>query len=169
MGQVISSDGTQIAFDRIGDGPAIIMVDGANAYRAINPVGAQVAAMLSPRFTVFTYDRRGRGQSTDNADEPAEDREIEDLAALISEAGGSAFVFGGSSGAMLAMDAAARGLGIEKLAVYEAPLRVDSSFHRCPGTIVRDSTSSLRKVVTATQASCSSRRLSSFRSRLLPR
>lgn len=132
MAKVRSADGTQIAFDRTGDGPAVIFVDGANAYRAINPTGTRLAELLAPAFTVFTYDRRGRGDSGDNAARPSKDREIEDLAAMISAAGGSAYVFGGSSGAMLALDGAARDLGIERLALYEAPLRVDSSFAPVP-------------------------------------
>jgi pimeloyl-ACP methyl ester carboxylesterase len=115
-----SKDGTIIAFDRSGRGPALILVGGAFQFRALDPKTAQVAGLLADTFTVFHYDRRGRGDSTDT--QPyAVDREIEDLAALIAEAGGSACVFGNSSGGTLALKAAARGLGIAKLALYEPP------------------------------------------------
>src|SRR5712691_10427918 len=115
MKQVISKDGTAIAFDRSGKGPAIILVGGAFQHRAIDPPTAQLAALLAQHFTVFHYDRRGRGDSSDTQPYVVE-REIEDLEALINEAGGSAFVFGMSSGGVLALYAAARGLAINKLA-----------------------------------------------------
>lgn len=125
MNQVTSSDGTSIAFDRIGSGPPLILVDGALCYRASGPNGP-LAARLAGSFTVYTYDRRGRG---DSGDAPAYDpaRELEDLAALINEAGGSASMYGISSGAALVLDAANRGLVIEKVAVYEPPFVVDDS------------------------------------------
>src|SRR5438270_3255979 len=120
MKQVISKDGTAIAFDRSGQGPAIILVGGAFQHRAIDPKTAQLAALLAQHFTVFHYDRRGRGDSSDT--QPyAVQREVEDLDALIKEAGGSAFVFGMSSGAALAIVAVACGLAITKLALYEPP------------------------------------------------
>ena len=120
MNQVMSKDGTVIAFDRSGQGPALILVGGAFQYRAIDPPTAQLAALLAQQFTVFHYDRRGRGESGDTPPYAVE-REIEDLAALIHEAGGQAAVFGMSSGGVLALDAAAGGLAITKLAVYELP------------------------------------------------
>lgn len=120
MKQVISKDGTAIAFDRSGKGPAIILVGGAFQHRAIDPRTAQLAALLAQHFTVFHYDRRGRGDSGDTQPYVVE-REVEDLDTLIKEAGGSAFVFGMSSGAVLAIEAAARGLAITKLALYEPP------------------------------------------------
>jgi pimeloyl-ACP methyl ester carboxylesterase len=120
MNQVISKDGTAIAFDRSGQGPTVILVGGAFQYRAIDPPTAQLAALLAEHFTVFHYDRRGRGESGDTQPYAVE-REIEDLEALINEAGGSAFVFGMSSGGVLALDAAARGLAITKQALYELP------------------------------------------------
>ena len=120
MNKVISKDGTAIAFDQLGKGPAIILVGGAFQYRAIDPRTAQLAASLSPHFTVFHYDRRGRGESGDTAPYAVE-REVEDLESLIVEAGGSAYVFGMSSGAALAIQAARRGLAITKLAFYEPP------------------------------------------------
>jgi pimeloyl-ACP methyl ester carboxylesterase len=124
-GHVVSSDGTHIAFDRIGHGPPVVLVAGALCSRTLGP-GAKLASALANRFTVFTYDRRGRGDSGDNGSYAVE-REIEDLEAVIQEAGGSAFVFGHSSGAVLALEAAARGVPIETLALYEAPLIVDRS------------------------------------------
>ena len=120
MKQVISKDGTVIAFDQSGEGPAIILVGGAFQHRAIDPRTAQLAALLAQPFTVFHYDRRGRGDSSDTQPYMVE-REIEDLEALINEAGGSAFVFGMSSGGVLALYAAARGLALTKLALYEPP------------------------------------------------
>ncbi len=102
MKKVHSKDGTPIAFDRSGEGPALILVGGAIGARAD---AASVAASLSPYFTVYAYDRRGRGDSGDT--QPyAPEREVEDIQALIDEAGGSAFVFGHSSGAILALEAA---------------------------------------------------------------
>jgi pimeloyl-ACP methyl ester carboxylesterase len=125
MKTVLSRDGTAIAFDRSGKGPPIILVDGALCHRTFGPM-APLAALLSRRFTVFTYDRRGRGDSGDRAPYAVE-REVEDIDAIIGEAGGSAFVCGISSGAALALEAANRGLAIEKLALYEAPFIVDDS------------------------------------------
>jgi len=119
MGTITSADGTVIGYDKTGTGPALILVDGALCYRAFGPA-KQFAEALQDRFTVYTYDRRGRGESTDT--QPySTDREIEDLAALVEEAGGSAYVFGQSSGAALALEAANRGVPITKLALYEAP------------------------------------------------
>ena len=120
---VTSKDGTRIAFDQSSKGPAIILVVGAFNDRF---TGAPLGHLLEPHFTVFNYDRRGRGNSGDTAPYAVE-REIEDLEALITEAGGSADVFGYSSGAVLALKAAAAGLAITKLALYEPPLIVDMS------------------------------------------
>ena len=128
MQKVISKDGTPIAFDRSGQGAPIIFVGGALSDRT---AVAPVAALLAPHFTVFAYDRRGLGASGDTAPY-AVDREVEDLAALIGEAGGSAFVFGHSSGAVLALAAAAHGLAITRLALYEPPFIVDDSRPRPP-------------------------------------
>jgi pimeloyl-ACP methyl ester carboxylesterase len=122
MNIVRSKDGTSIAFDRSGIGPALILVGGAMSDRT---GAATVSSLLASRFTVFAYDRRGRGDSGDTPPYAVE-REVEDLDALIGEAGGSAFVMGGSSGAVLALDAAARGLAITELVLYEPPLIVDS-------------------------------------------
>ncbi len=125
MKSVVSKDGTPIAFDRVGSGSPIILVDGALCYRASGPSGP-LAALLAPNFTVFTYDRRGRGESG-NTTPYAIEREIEDIEALVEEAGGSACMYGISSGAALAIEAANRGLPIEKLALYEAPFIVDDT------------------------------------------
>jgi pimeloyl-ACP methyl ester carboxylesterase len=122
---VRSADGTSIAFSRIGTGPELILVDAAAGFRGFGPMGA-LAAALAPEFTVFTYDRRGRGESADTPPYAVE-REVEDLHALIEAAGGSACVYGFSSGAVLALRAAADGLAIEKLALMEPPLELDES------------------------------------------
>ena len=125
VGKVFSKDGTAIAFDRIGYGPPVILIDGALCYRGMGQNG-QLAELLAPHFTVFTYDRRGRGASGDTAPYAVE-REVEDIEALLGEAGGSAFVWGTSSGAVLALEAANRLSGIRKLALYEAPFIVDDT------------------------------------------
>jgi pimeloyl-ACP methyl ester carboxylesterase len=114
---VTSKDGTRIAFDQSGTGPAIVLVLGAFNERA---TGTPLSQALEPHFTVFNYDRRGRGESGDSALYAIE-REIDDLDALITYAGGSAYVFGYSSGAILALRAAAHGLPISRLALYDPP------------------------------------------------
>jgi alpha-beta hydrolase superfamily lysophospholipase len=103
---VTSADGTSIAFDRLGEGPPVIMVVGAFNTRATS---GPLASALQGRFTVLNYDRRGRGDSGDTPPYSVE-REIEDLAALIAETAGSAAVFGYSSGVTLALKAAADAL-----------------------------------------------------------
>jgi pimeloyl-ACP methyl ester carboxylesterase len=133
MRSVISKDGTPIAFDQSGQGPALILVAGASATRKDE---AAVAAALAPYFTVFAYDRRARGDSGDTPPYTVE-REVEDIEALIGEAGSSAFVFGHSSGAILALEAA-RLLPdqITKLAVYEPPFIIDDSRPSVPADFV---------------------------------
>jgi pimeloyl-ACP methyl ester carboxylesterase len=121
----LSKDGTPIAYERSGSGPALILVDGALCYRKFGPM-PKLVPLLTPHFTVITYDRRGRGESGDTKPYAVE-REVEDLEALIREAGGSAFVYGISSGAALALEAAAHQLNIRKLALYEAPFIVDDT------------------------------------------
>src|SRR5438067_1305726 len=123
MKELISKDGTTIAFDQLGEGPAAILVSPALGDRSGN---GPLAALLAPHFTVFNYDRRGRGDSGDTQPYAVE-REIEDIEALIKEAGGSAFAYGWSSGAALALEAAVRGLAITKLALFEPPFIVDDS------------------------------------------
>src|SRR5262245_56212596 len=120
MNTVRSADGTAIAVQRQGSGPAIALVAGAlTSAAAFEPL----AQLLAPSFTVYAYDRRGRGESEDT--QPyAVQREIEDLAAVLVEAGGQAYVFGHSSGAILALETAAAGHGIAGLALYEPPFVV---------------------------------------------
>jgi len=118
--RVTSSDGTSIAFQRSGGGPALITVDPAGSYRDFRPLRAPVE-LLAAHFTVYVYDRRGRGASTDTLPYAIE-REIDDLAALIAEAGGSAYVYAMSSGSLLALHAAASGLAIPRLALFEPPI-----------------------------------------------
>jgi hypothetical protein len=120
-GTVTSKDGTSIAFEWVGEGPPLILVVGAFNDRS---TGAPLVSVLSSDFGVYTYDRRGRGDSGDTMPYAVE-REIEDLDALIGEAGGSAAVFGYSSGAALALKAASEGLSITRLVLYDLPLMVD--------------------------------------------
>lgn len=120
MPTVTSKDGTTIAYDCSGKGPVVILVDGALCFRSFGPMGS-LAALLAPHCTVFAYDRRGRGESGDTAPYAVE-REVEDIEALINAAGGSAAVYGISSGALLALHAAHQlPARITKLAVYEPP------------------------------------------------
>jgi pimeloyl-ACP methyl ester carboxylesterase len=119
MHTVQSTDGTTIAHQRTGTGPAVVLVTGAFCDHAS---AAGLVSELSAQFTVITYDRRGRGESGDAATYTT-DREVEDLAAVLGVAGGPAHVYGHSSGARLALDAAAAGLPIRRLAVYEPPFR----------------------------------------------
>lgn len=120
-----SADGTPIAYEGTGSGPALILVDGAMCYRASNGQ-RPLADKLADRFTVYVYDRRGRGESGDT-DPYAPQREVEDIAALIEVAGGSASLAGVSSGAVLVLLAAAAGLPIERIAVYEPPFAIDET------------------------------------------
>ena len=123
MNTVQSRDGTVIAFSRSGSGPALVLVDGALCHRKFGPM-AGIAKLLSPYFTVFTFDRRGRGESTDAKSHSVE-CEVDDIAVLIREAGGAAYLFGTSSGAALALEAAARLKSVRKVALYEAPFFFD--------------------------------------------
>ena len=117
---VTSSDGTRIAYDRQGSGPALILVGGGLDDGAEN---APLAAELARSFTVFNYARRGRGESGDTQPYALE-REFEDLEALVAEAGGSAHAYGVSSGGALALEAAAAGVALERVAVYEVPYSI---------------------------------------------
>jgi len=108
MEKVISTDGTQIAFERFGSGPPLVMAAGAfNDRSTTEPLGR----VLADRAEVFNCDRRGRGDSGDTAPYAVE-REIEDLDAVIAAAGGNTSVFGYSSGANLVLKAAAAGSAI---------------------------------------------------------
>ncbi|MFD8345349.1 MULTISPECIES: alpha/beta fold hydrolase [Streptomyces] len=130
---VVSADGTQIAFDRSGTGPAVVLVASALADRSDT---AKLAALLAEDFTVINYDRRGRGASGD-ADSYTPDREIEDIAALVAHVGGSASLFGSSSGAVLALRAAAAGVGVDRLALYEPPFVVADGDDGPPGDLAQ--------------------------------
>jgi len=143
MSKVISKDGTPIAFDRLGHGKPIVLVDGALCSRAFGPM-PKLAQLLAPHFTVFNYDRRGRNESGDTTPY-AVHREVEDIEALIHEAGGSAFVFGTSSGAALALAAAANKLNIKKLALYEPPYIAGRRERSAPA----DSEAQLKRLVAA--------------------
>jgi pimeloyl-ACP methyl ester carboxylesterase len=139
MSTLESADGTVIAYEKSGEGPPVILVDGALCHRGSGPA-RPLAKALADRFTVYTYDRRGRGESGDTAPYAVE-REIEDLQALVDVAcrqgippsaggpgaGGGVAVYGISSGAALALETAVRTPAIEKLALYEAPFVVDDS------------------------------------------
>jgi pimeloyl-ACP methyl ester carboxylesterase len=122
--EAISKDGTRIAYQRCGRGPSLIIVDGALCSRTFGP-SAGLAKLLAPHFTVFRYDRRGRGASGDMPPY-AKEREVEDIAALIREAGEPVFLLGLSSGGALALEAAASGLEIRKVVAYEPPYVDDS-------------------------------------------
>jgi pimeloyl-ACP methyl ester carboxylesterase len=116
---VQSKDGTRIAYDETGQGPALILVGGALSFRNF-PGAVELVQLLAPHFKVINFDRRGRGDSTDTKPYSIE-REIEDLAALIEAAGGSAYVYGMSSGAALALIAANKLSAIKRIALYEPP------------------------------------------------
>jgi len=138
-----STDGTRIAYETIGTGPALVLVDGAMCSRAFGPCRS-LAEYLQDRFTVTFYDRRGRGESGDTAPyAPA--REYEDLAAVITAVGGDAFVLGYSSGGALALQAAASGIRMKKLASYEAPYMGLNSRKGKPLTYLTDLTAKLDK------------------------
>jgi pimeloyl-ACP methyl ester carboxylesterase len=123
MHKVISRDGTQIAYDLYGSGPLLICVAGATQHRAVDQEGTPaLAQLLAPHFTVIIHDRRGRGDSTDTAPYSVQ-REVDDIAALVAAHGGRASLFGMSSGAVLAAEAAAAlGSAITGLVLYEPPI-----------------------------------------------
>jgi pimeloyl-ACP methyl ester carboxylesterase len=123
---VTSADGTRIAYEVRGSGPALVLVDGALCQRSLGPA-RPLAEQLATSFTVHAYDRRGRGQSGPGETAYDVEREVEDLTAVIEAAGGHAHVFGASSGAALALVAARSGVPIDRLALYEAPFIVDDT------------------------------------------
>lgn len=125
MNTVTSKDGTMIAYDTYGQGPAVILVNGALGTRS--PLSRVLPELLAPHFTVIDYDRRGRGDSADTFPYDVQ-REVEDIDALIDVAGGTAYLYGMSSGAVLALEAASRLPGkVNKLAMYEPPFIIDDS------------------------------------------
>jgi pimeloyl-ACP methyl ester carboxylesterase len=142
MNSVTSKDGTSIAYERLGSGPPVILVDGAFCNRSFGPMRA-LAGRLAPQFTVVYYDRRGRGDSGD-APAYAVDREVEDLAALVEAVGGDPCIYGTSSGAVLAARAVAAGVKARKLAVYEPPLALDGTHHPDPPDFVERIATMLR-------------------------
>lgn len=123
MRKVVSRDGTPIAYEKAGDGPPVVLLGGA--FRD-HTIFTPIVPYLAPHYTTYIYDRRGRGESGD-APTWAIEREIEDLTAVIEVAGGEAAVFGGSAGAILAMEAAAAGAPITRLGLLEPPFRVDGA------------------------------------------
>lgn len=126
MNTLSSRDGTTIAYHEQGGGPALILVDGALTVHSSGS-GQELAKLLAPHFTVYGFDRRGRGESGDTLPY-AVDREIDDIEALIDRAGGPAFLYGHSSGGPLAMRAAIRlGGKVSKIALYEPPYNNDPS------------------------------------------
>lgn len=122
----VSTDGTRIAYETRGTGPALVVVDGALCSRTMGP-SRDLAEALQDSFTVHVYDRRGRGESDAGATAYDVEREVEDLAAVIAAAGGHAHVFGSSSGGALALEAARRDVAIDRLITYEVPLIVDDT------------------------------------------
>lgn len=139
---VISKDGTTIAFEQSGMGPAIILVSAALADHTGT---TKLSERLAPNFTVINYDRRGRGKSGDTRPYAVE-REVEDIEALVDAAGGSAYLFGSSSGAVLALEATSKlGAKIAGLLMYEPPFIIDDSRPPMPG----DFAEQINKLVTA--------------------
>jgi pimeloyl-ACP methyl ester carboxylesterase len=127
-GTVVSRDKTRIAYTKVGSGPSIILVDGAFCYRENGP-STELAARLAQSFTVYTYDRRGRGESSDHSPYSIQS-EIDDFAAVADQASGPIYVVGISSGGALAMQAAASGVPIKKLILYEPPFISDNGIPR---------------------------------------
>jgi pimeloyl-ACP methyl ester carboxylesterase len=142
MPTVTSTDGTTIAYDKQGEGPALIVVDGALNTR-MSGSKPQLIGMLSPQLTVYTYDRRGRGDSGDTSPY-AVDREVDDIGAVIEEAGGAATLYGHSSGGSLALEATVSlGSKVKKLALYEAPYNDDPEARRAWGNYIGGLTEAL--------------------------
>jgi hypothetical protein len=139
METVTSKDGTTLAYDRLGFGPPVVLVCGGSVDRQAD---AALAAALAADFTVFNYDRRGRGDSGDTLPY-AVAREIEDVEAVIGAAGGSAYLWGSSSGAALALEATAAGAPVRKLALWEPPYFLDESLPKPPA----DTASTYRTLV----------------------
>jgi pimeloyl-ACP methyl ester carboxylesterase len=125
MATVTAADGTKISYDSVGDGPPLIVVAGATQYRAVDQTTPELQRLIAEGgYTVVNYDRRGRGESGDTPPY-APEREFEDLQALVAAAGDEAAVFGMSSGAVLAIEAAARGVSMSQLVMYEPPCLLD--------------------------------------------
>jgi pimeloyl-ACP methyl ester carboxylesterase len=125
---VTSADGTRIAYDTFGAGPTVVVVEGALCYREMG-VAKTLRESLGSHLTVLAYDRRGRGESGAGTSAWSVDREVEDLTAVLDAAGGTPYVVAASSGGTLALEAARRGVAMERLAVYETPFILDDTFH----------------------------------------
>lgn len=122
----VSADGTRIAYERFGGGPPVILIGGAGNSRHFPPIAAvPMAQLLAPSLTAVAFDRRGRGDSTDTLPYAVQ-REVEDVAALIAAVGGPVRLFGHSSGSALVLLAAAAGLPVMAMAVYEPPYSLDA-------------------------------------------
>lgn len=126
MRHAVSADGARIAFETVGEGRPLVLVGGAFCDRHAKAAGTPLARLLADRFSVVSYDRRGRGDSTDVAPWSIA-RELDDLDAVIGANGGRAFVYGMSSGALIALAAAERGAAIDGLVLYEAPIVLDDA------------------------------------------
>lgn len=135
MQHVTSADGTRIAYEQLGAGPPLLLVTGALNDRTTRNAGVPLARLLAERHTVICFDRRGRGDSSNTAPY-ALTREVEDMAALLDQLGGTPGVYGHSSGGLLALEAAHAGLPIRKLALYEPPLTLRAVRDPMPGDIV---------------------------------
>jgi pimeloyl-ACP methyl ester carboxylesterase len=142
MNTISSPDGTKIAYGSEGAGPALILIDGAMCTRS-SGAKPELVSLLSRHFTVYSYDRRGRGDSGDTLPYAA-DREIEDIGALIDDAGGTAGLFGHSSGGCLALEAAVKlGSKVTGLAMYEPPYNDDPAARRAWAEYIRQLTGAL--------------------------
>ena len=142
MNTISSPDGTKIVYDSEGAGPALILIDGAMCTRS-SGAKPELAGLLARHFTVYSYDRRGRGDSGDTLPYAA-DREIEDIEALIDDAGGTAYIFGHSSGGCLALEAAVKlGGKVAGLAMYEPPYNDDPAAQRAWSEYIRQLTGAL--------------------------
>ena len=135
---VQSADGTTIAYEKTGTGPALILIGGALSNRQS---ASELAALLAERFTVYAFDRRGRGDSGDT-EQYAVDRELEDLEALVAVAGEPTYIYGHSSGGALALEAAQRGVRFAGIVAYEPPYMVagepDDDFNRLVSAAVEE-------------------------------
>lgn len=125
---ITSADGTQITYDQSGQGPAVVMLQVGPFTRSLN---AGLASLLADQFTVYTYDRRGHGDSGGSV-EDGPGREFEDLAAILKQAGGHAHLYGSSGAGIMGLQAAVRGLPIDRLAVWEPPYYTDPTMPRPP-------------------------------------
>ena len=151
---VTSADGTRIAYDTFGSGPGVVVVEGALCQRAMG-VAKTLRESLGARMTVFAYDRRDRGESDAGASPWSVDREVEDLTAVLEAAGGAPYVVAASSGGTLALEAARRGVAMERLAVYETPFILDDTVRPNSPSLPRTCRPWSTPIAVATRSSCS--------------